>query len=222
VATAEAASTPLIGPLDETTSRALARCQEILDSQCLNPPPDLGLPYLPWDTGPTGGLRLGFTSRVRPAERATTHTFQLEPDKTAALWKTIVEEVATGWATVSRHVTSAGRVFLGPKNRFIFWPKELNRILSHVMISYGRVFDLLSVVASFGVKLDIKSAYRALRLDPDDVPYHGAIIDSINICFERLSFGMAQSPAMFTLALGVTIDRFRASLPQRKPPSRSS
>ena len=214
VARHEAASTPFIGPLDEATARSLARCQHIIDSQCLVPPPDLNLPYTPWDTGPSGGLRLRFADpNARPTERSLTHTHELEPDKAATLWRTIVEEVAAGWATTARHVRSAGRVFLGPRDRFIFWPKELNKLLAHVTVAYGRVVDLLSVLALYGVKLDIKAAYRALRLDPDDVPYHGAIIDAVHVCFERLSFGMAQSPVMFTTALAVTIDAYRDSMP---------
>lgn len=210
----EAASIPFIGPLDEESARSLARCQELVDSQCLVRPPDLNLPYTPWDTGPSGGLRLKYADPdVRPSEYSPTRTHELEPDKAAVLWQTIVEELAAGWATTARHVQSAGRVFLGPKNRFIFWPKELNRLLARVTVSYGRVVDLLSVLALYGVKLDIKSAYRALRIDPDDVPFHGAIVDAVHVCFERLSFGMGQSPVMFTCALAVTIDAYRDSMP---------
>ena len=206
-------STPFIGPLTLDTILAIRRCQELVDSQCFAPPPDLSISHTPWKTGPTGGLRLDFATDERPAEATFTHTHELEPDKAAVLWKAIVDEVATAWATTARHVQSAGRVFLGPKNRFIFWPKHLNKLLAKVTVAYGRVLDLLSVLAAVGVKMDIKSAYRALRLDPDDVPFHGAIVDSVHVCFERLSFGMAQSPAMFTFALGVTIDTYRDSLP---------
>ena len=209
----EPESTP-VEPLDSATEAAIARVQHLVDTIASEPMPRLRIPFIPWSHDTEGRLHLDFASDgVRPAERAVTRTNELEPDRAAILWQHIVNEIASDFARVDRQGLSSGRVFLGPKDRLIFWPRYLNALLLHVPVALGRIFDLFSVLARAGVKLDVKSAYRALELAPADAAYHAAIIDGVWVTFTHLSFGMAQSPAMFTRAIAVTVERYRDSLP---------
>ena len=211
----ESESTPFIGPLTEEAARALARCQALADSIAFLPPPQRTTATTPhnWPRDADGRYHLRFSTTDRPAERTVTHTTDLEPDKRIVVWRSIVVEVASRWAHADRVGRSAGRVFLGPKDRFIFWPRHLNELLQHAPTTVGRIVDLFVILAAAGVKLDVKSAYRALELTPDDSLYHAALVDSVWIVFSRLSFGMAQSPAMFGLAFGATLASFRSQLP---------
>ena len=137
----------------------------------------------------------------------------MAPEQRDLIWQSVVIEIASMWASVERPGKSAGRVFIGPKGRFLFWPKDLNALLLHAPSSVGRLLDLFSIAAMVGVKLDIASAYRALELDPNDAVYHAALIDGMWVVFHRLSFGMAQSPAIFATALATTLDRYHGAFP---------
>ena len=210
----EPASTPFCGPLPREAGLALQRCQELADGIANDPPPPgPNVPFVPWDRDDAGRYRLRFSSDERPTERSTTRTATLPDGQDADIWRAIVTEVASRYASGDRVGRSSGRVFLGPRKRFIFWPRDLNALLLHVPAEFGRLLDLFSVAAAMGVKLDIKAAYRALQLNPDDALFHAAIVDGLWVVFDRLSFGMAQSPVMFASTLAVTINRFRASLP---------
>ena len=214
IARFEPASTPVHGPLDADTNAALARCQSIADSIANAPPPRPDARNLDWPRGPDGvSVKLRWAGTERPAEQSATRTELLDPDKRATIWRAIVTEIASSWARADAVGKSSGRVFLGPKNRFLFWPRALNSLLDHVPASMGRILDLFDCLAANGVKLDVKSAYRMLGLDEEDALYHAAVIDTVWIVFNRLSFGMAQSPIIFSSAIALTIDRFRASMP---------
>lgn len=205
----EQESIGFVGPLCRESHATIARIQDIMDSQAETPPPDLKLPSYPWPCDGDGGVRLRFASDERPAENSRTYTSDLNA---VPIWAAIVVELASGWAS-NDHPLSSGRVFLGPKNRFLFWPKALNDLLAKVDVAYGRLLDLFVIAAAVGSKADVKSAYRAIRLSMADALYHGAIVDGIPIVFHRLSFGMAQSPVIFVKFLESTLGRCRASLP---------
>jgi len=198
---------------DAATEAAIDRVQTLLDTLAERGMPRLTTPFLPWEHDDQHRVRLNFASRERPAERSVTRTDQLPIDKASIIWKHLVAELAAEQARADVPGRSSGRVFLGPKDRLIFWPKLLNALLVHTPTSVGRIFDMFTVCATAGVKLDVKSAYRAIGIAPEDAAYHAAIVDGVWITFTRLSFGMAQSPAIFGAAIGVTIERFRDSLP---------
>lgn len=212
----EPGSTPLMGPLDEATARALQRCQDLADQIADSLPPNPGptVPFAAWPRGADGRtFRLRWASDARPNEWSPTHTGSLADDKQAIIWQSVIVEVASSWARIDQRGRSAGRVFLGPKDRFLFWPKALNALLLHASAPVGRLIDLFAILAAAGVKLDIAAAYRALELDPEDAIFHAALIDGIWVIFQRLSFGMAHSPAIFATALATTLNRFRGSFP---------
>ena len=215
VAKAEQESVGFIGPLTEECARALQRCQTLADDIAFRPPPTNPVPDhdVPWPRDSAGRYRLKWINDDRPSERTTTHTDDLDDEKRSIIWRTIVAEIASSWATASSVGKSAGRVFLGPRDRFIFWPRHLNDLLQHAPTGVGRIVDLFVVLAQAGVKLDVKSAYRALELCPDDAPYHAALVDSVWVIFTRLSFGMSQSPAIFAAAFGVTLANYAESMP---------
>ena len=202
-----------IADVDPETEAAISRVQAHLDALAGQPMPRLNLPYIPWPHDAAGRLRLDWEGDYRPGERTTTSTAAMPPDRAATLWKHVVKEIAAQHAHCDRPGRSAGRLFLGPKDRLIFWPRLMNAMLRHIPSTVGRIFDLFTVAAVAGVKLDVKAAYRALELTPDDAQYHAAILDGVWVVFNRLSFGMAQSPAAFTACIAVTIERFRGSLP---------
>lgn len=156
-----------------------------------------------------GSLRLPFAGTERPSERTLSNT---NASSSVPIWSTLVSEMAAGWAS-TRTGRSSGLVFLGPKDRLCYWPRLLNSLLSEVAVSYGNVLDLFSVAASFGLKFDLKSAFRALPIASDDAEFLGAIVDGIWVVFERLPFGLACSPAYFCRALEDTLSRFRGSTP---------
>ena len=187
--------------------------QALLDSIAGTPMPDVNVPHMPWPHDDQRRLRLRFATDDRPDEMTRTFTSDMPDDRAVVLWRSIVKELANEHASCSRVGRSSGRVFLGPKDRFIFWPRLLNSMLLHIPSATGRIFDLFTVLAAAGVKLDVKAAYRALELTPEDAAYHAAIVDGIWIVFNRLSFGMAQSPAAFASTIAVTIERLRGALP---------
>ena len=208
----EKESTPVEQPLPPEAAPIVERLQRIVDGCCNNPAPNLNLPFTPWPHDSTG-VRLQWASTVRPAERSFTCTDAIPPDHAVVIWKSLVAELANDWADSSRHGLSAGRVFVGPRDRLIFWPAELNALLARVTARYGNILDMFAIAAACGLKIDLKAAYRAIGISEEDALYHAAVVDSIWVVFRRLSFGMAQSPTIFVLLLDVTLDRYRASMP---------
>ena len=134
------------------------------------------------------------------------------PTSATPMWKGLVAELAAGWAILQDPV-SFGLVFLGPRERLCYWPKWLNSFLLDIPVSYGRVWDLFSLLAAMGLKVDLKAAFRSIRVDPEDVPLLGALVDSIPICFSRLPFGLKTSPAIFVGVLSSTMRSIGSSLP---------
>ena len=198
--------------LDPESASIAARIQHLFDSFVADAPaPDLRVP-LPVPTGPDGGVRMPWLGADRPAERSYTFT---DPTSSAPMWRALVYEVANGWAQ-ARRGASAGLCFLNyskPKPRFIYWPKAANLLLASLRVSYGYITDLVTVLARFGVKLDLKGAYRHILITDEDVPFLGAVVDGLWICFNRLPFGLGPAPAIFVLTLAVTLRRARAESP---------
>lgn len=201
------------GVRDDPECRAVAmRIQAIVDSMCYNDPPELDLPHNPWPctSGATNGMRFQFVDQRRPSEYSPT---DLNDERSArVIWRTVVAEMATGWATCDQEGLSFGRLFLGPRDRMLFWTKELNTLLLHLRVSYGRVLDLFAIAVTCGLNLDLKSAYRGLRLDLQHARYHAAIIDGAVVLFLRASFGCSQSPVAFVTFLDVTLRRYRSEM----------
>lgn len=149
-----------------------------------------------------------WSSDERPAERSYTRT---TPPTSSGLWSKVVLEVAAGWASF-RHGLSYGLLFLGPKERLIHWPRLLNTLLAHIPVAYGSVFDLFLQLALLGLKTDLKSGYRAITISPHDAQYVAAALDGVCVVFERLSFGLMISAAVFVRTLAKTIATFRSSM----------
>ena len=202
-----------VHPIDAETEEAIARVQSLMDGIVGKSMPKLNLPFIPWPHDDAGRIRLQWASTDRPTERSTTSTAQMPSDRAAVLWKHVVKEIANEHADVGVVGRSAGRLFLGPKDRLIFWPKHLNSMLTQIPSTVGKIFDLFTCAAVAGVKIDVKAAYRAIGLAPEDAIYHAAILDGVWVVFNRLSFGMAQSPAAFVACMAVSVERFRGSLP---------
>ena len=190
--------------LDMETQIVVDRLQNFFDSAVAGQPqPSLTYPIgLPTDQ--FGHVHLPWASAERPAERTASFT---NPDTFLPIWQALVIEIGTGWASVSPGL-SYGLVFLGPKNRLIFWPRFVNALLAAVPSAFGSVLDLLILLeVAWGVKLDLKSAYRSITVAHDDSLYLAANVDGVLIVFTRLPFGLACSPAYFTAALAATLRR---------------
>ena len=213
---AEAESTFLSQrPFTADEAAATLRIQHLFDTfVAAKPAPELTFP-LPTPHDAANAAVLPWSSSARPSERSFSFT-PANLDHASVMWKSLVLELAAGKAR-SIMGRAAGVVFLvlqeGRKPRLIYWPKEANTLLSHIPISYGRINDLFSILAACGVKLDLKSAYRSIRVALQDAEYLGAVVDGIWIVFLALPFGLASSPAIFTLALAETLRRFRSSMP---------
>ena len=210
----EKGSEPVPQPLDPECATVAARLQATINELHATPPPALRLPSAPaWPTDPDGSVRLQWLSDERPAERSLTDTSTLPVEDGATIWRNVVAELASQWADSTTPGRSAGRVFVGPKDRMIFWPRALNALLRHLTTSHGRIWDLFAILAKCGIKIDLKSAYRSVTICAEDAVYHAALVDGVWIIFRRLSFGMAQSPAAFEALLDVTIRRYRGCIP---------
>lgn len=205
-------STPLPGIRDDPECIAVVqRIQALLDATCERAPPDLKVIPTDWPTDDQGRIRWQWKDHRRPAEFSPTYTHNDE--RGATMWRTIVTELASNWARCDVDALSIGLAFLGPRDRFVFWPRELNELLMYVRCAYGRVHDLFLVAAICGVNLDLKAAYRRVGINPDDAAYHAAAVDGLIVTFLQLSFGSAQSPAAFCAFLDATLRRFRQSMP---------
>lgn len=155
------------------------------------------------------GVRLPLPNTPFPLERTLSRSTE---STSPLLWKAIVLEVASGWASFMEPL-ALGLLFLGPKERLCYWPRWLNRILLDIPVSYGQVWDLFMVLAMFGMKLDLKSAFRSVAIDPEDAALLGAVLDSFPITFTRLPFGLKSSPVIFVALLARTLATFRSSMP---------
>jgi hypothetical protein len=195
--------------LSVTQTTRLQNLAELIYTIFVQTPPLYPSPDLHPSQAPDGSVPLPWSSAERPAE----NTFTRPNDEDAPLiWRAIISEIVSGWA-VSDAGLSYGLCFLGPRHRFIYWPRLANLLLGHLPVAYGRVFDLFTTLSFAGMKIDVKSAYRLISLHPDDVPYMGAVIDGACILFTRLPFGLSPAPAIFCNLIAVTLDRFRSSMP---------
>lgn len=155
------------------------------------------------------GIRLPLPKVPIPLERTLSRS---DPRTSPLLWRAIVLEVASGWATFTEP-SALGLLFIGPKERLCYWPRWLNQYLLDIPVSYGQVWDLFMVLAMFGLKLDLKSAFRSVEVDPAETPLLGAVLDSFPVTFLRLPFGMKSSPVVFVAILARTLSAYGASMP---------
>lgn len=213
IRTERGSSVPVVQPLSPEARAIAVRIQAQLDDIAERPMSVLTIPESPWAMDDRGGVRLRWSSDQRPSERSYTRTDAMSDDDAETVLRTIVAEIASDWASVNEPGLSAGRIFIGPKARMIFWPRLMNELLADAPSLPGSIFDLFSVVATCGVKMDLKSAYRAVRIASEDARYHAACLNGVWVTFDRLSFGMSQSPAAFADLLNVTIRRHRSSMP---------
>ena len=191
-----------------------ARLQRFFDDVVAGQP-EPGLRHPPGlPTGLDGGVRLPWASPSRPAEHSPSFT---QSNNFTSIWSKLLIEIANGWAETQATAPylvplSIGSIFLGPRDRLIFWPYEVNRHMAHVPTSLGSVFDLFTTLdAAWGIKFDIKSAYRLVRVCLEDAVYLGASVDGVAIVFVRLPFGLAPSPAYFTAILAASLRRIGSS-----------
>lgn len=108
-------------------------------------------------------------------------------------------------------VRSSGRVFLGPRDRFIYWPEAVNLLSRDLPVHYecGTVLPLSG--HSVGAAGDLKAAYRRLPLHPSDAVYFGIWIGGVLLVVRMLPFGLKQAPHAFCTRLGRSIRAFRAT-----------
>ena len=124
---------------------------------------------LRWKTHPP------MASVERPSE--IIHNFTNERNE-LLIWSAVVTEIASGWVRPCdfNFIKSAGVAFLGPKDRFLFHPRETNDMLEDVEIHYPRPSDLLAPTrAACAIKGDLKGAFRHVNVHSDDQPYLGMI-----------------------------------------------
>jgi hypothetical protein len=207
--TAETPESLVCSSLSDSQTTRLQNLADLIYSIFVQTPPLCPAPDLHPSQAPDGSVPLPWSSTARPDERTFTRP---NDDDAPIIWRAIISEIAAGWA-VSQAGLSYGLCFLGPKHRFIYWPRLANFLLGHLPVVYGRVFDLFTILSFAGMKIDIKSAYRLISLHPDDIPYMGAVIDGVCVLFTRLPFGLSPAPAIFCNLMAVTLDRYRASMP---------
>jgi hypothetical protein len=132
------------------------------------------------------------------------------------LWRALIPELATDWAIFPCAVPrSWGKIFLGPKQRLIYWPRALNRLFPHIPVAYDSIMDLVRALgAKCGLKMDLKAAFRSILIADGHTTYFGACLDGVLMEFTRLPFGATISPAVFVHTLAATLTKFRASMPQ--------
>lgn len=178
------------------------------------PPPHLRAisPDVPTDQD--GGILLPLPTEI-PLDKLE-RTVNRSTDRTQALatWSQLIPELAEGWAILpSTAPLSWGRIFLAHNNRIIFWPKAVNDLLAYIPISYDHAADLVRILATMGFKIDLKAAFRSLRIAAFHSRYYGAVLDDVFLQFTRAPFGSTCSPAHFTLLLRQTIMRVRGEAP---------
>ena len=174
---------------------------------------DQPLPKLPTDhpsitLDHNGHILLPLPSVIPPDALESTLTFSKDRDEAIRIWRKIVPELASGWAELpNERPLSLGLIFLGPKDRLIFWPRAINRLLGRIPVSYGTVEDLVRVAVLVGVKIDLQAAYRSLVIAELHRKYYGACVDGVFLQFGRAPFGARCSPAHFVIALAATLTR---------------
>ena len=131
------------------------------------------------------------------------------------LWRATVLEVAAGWLAPMHlnDIAAAGYIFIGPKDRFLYDPREVNSFLDDVPLSYPRASDFLHNSSTFcAVKGDIKGAFRHVRVAKCDQQYLGVVLDNFAFTYTVLPFGLSQSPVIFARSLQHTFDSILPSL----------
>jgi hypothetical protein len=195
--------------LSEPELVVLQRLQTLMDKVCTQQPQPMiaaGLHPLMDDDR---CVPLVWLSDVRPRERSPSSTTSATAH---LLWKAIVGEIASHWASVCV-AESYGLLFIGPKERLMYWPEHANDLLAYLHVAFPRIIDLFTIATAFGVKIDLKSAYRSILLTASDARYMGALLDGVPIKFSRLPFGLCQAPALFVALLTTTIVRYKSNYP---------
>ena len=213
----EPQSTPLPAESIPHDVRALADAihKKIISAYAGKPPPHLNVTTDSVPTDDTGAVLLPLPSVIDSDTLERTINVSRDEDYAIRTWKQIVPELAEGWATFPAHrPLSWGRIFLEPRqDRLIYWPRALNLILSHLPISYDQAADVVRILTLLGFKIDLKAAFRSLRIAAHHSRFYGAVLDTIFIEFLRAPFGTTCSPAQFVLLLRQTIVRVRGDTP---------
>lgn len=213
----EKESLPLQPSLVSKEARDIAESiqQRILSTHVGTPPPELRTRAPSVQRGPDGHICLPLPADIDSRTLEQSYTWSSSEDDAIALWTPLVPELAMSWATLPpQPPLSLGRLFREKKKgRMCYWPRELNRILPHIPITYDHVNDLVSVLTRLGFKVDLKSAFRSLIITLSHARYYGACVDGVYLQFHRAPFGSAVSPAHFVLHLRDTIVKARGSTP---------
>ena len=200
-------------PLSPDEDAAVRRIQSLYDTAVARVPAPLLTFPLPYPHDAHNAAHLPWASDARPSEFTPSFT---DDASAVPIWKELVLEVASGRA-LSRPGLSYGLVFMvvgrSGKPRIIYWPRHLNAILAHLPVSYGSIRDLFTILTTVGIKVDLKSAFRSVRVTEDDTLYLAALVDGVCIIFTALPFGLASSPAIFTYALRDTLRRMGIATP---------
>ena len=163
---------------------------------------------------PDGDILLPLPIHIEPDQLEQTCTWSRDMDEAIRLWVKVVPELASNWAMLpTTRPLALGLLFLGPKDRLIYWPRSINRLLSRIPVSYGIVDDLVRIAALVGIKIDLQAAYRSLRISLSHCPYYGACLDGVFMLFTRAPFGARCSPAHFVISLAATLAKVRNSFP---------
>lgn len=202
-------SIALPGPLPDVITQRLKRLSHALSTAIAQlPQPDI-VSHSGCVPASDEGIRLPLPKGVSiPLESTLSWT---NPRSITELWKQLIPEIVGGWAVIADPL-SASLLFLNDKDRLCYWPRLLNAILLDIPVSYGSVWDLFAVLGAFGLKIDLKSAFRSIKIDPADCPYLGAVVDGIPVTFTRLPFGLKCSPVVFVSILARTLSKISGSL----------
>ena len=202
----EEGSTPFPS-MSEAQKSAMQRVADKITTACaMLPQPELNLSHSPYPCAPDGGLYLPFPKDQQPPIEET-----FSSSTSPIFWRQIVSEMVSGWGDFQKGL-SAGLVFLGPKDRLCYWPKLLNTFMLQLSVAYGNIADLFLVAAVAGVKIDLKSAFRSLRIHIDHAKFLGAVVNGLWIVFTRAPFGAAHCPAWFVNHLAITLARYQSAL----------
>lgn len=200
-------------PLPPNIALRLARLSDTLSTAiAFLPQPDLRSHVGCVPSSPAG-IRLPLPRDV-PIPHESTLSWS-SPESILPIWKQLLPEIVSGWAIISDPLAAA-LLFTGPKDRLCYWPRLLNMILLDIPVAYGSVWDLFTILAAFGLKIDLKAAFRSVMVDPRDWPLLGAVLDGLPITFTRLPFGLKSSPVIFVAILARTMTRIGASLPSTR------
>jgi hypothetical protein len=178
------------------------------------PPPHLNVTSPDVPTDEAGDILLPLPQSIDHDALERSVTVSTDPAYAETIWRKIIPELVEGWMTLpSTQPLSWGRLFLADRERLVYWPKLINLLLPHIPISYDHAADLVRQLTLLGFKIDLKAAFRSLRIAKRHAPYYGAVLDSIFIQMERAPFGSTCSPAQFVLLLRMTVVRVRGQTP---------